>query len=85
MKHGVLAIFTTIDVIVINRIPIRLKQIGYVYLFQLTYFLWSIIHFAFDIGTPYGDNDTSTDDDAIYSVVNWKKRPGSAMKLSSYF
>lgn len=57
MKHGVLAIFTTIDVIVINRIPIRLKQIGYVHLFQLTYFLWSIIHFAFDIGTPYGDND----------------------------
>ena len=79
MKHGIIALYTTIDVLMINRIPMRFKQVFFVTLFELIYFLWLMIHAVANIGTPWSDGDPTTDDDAMYSSVNWKKRPGSAV------
>lgn len=82
MVHGVLALLTTIDVLVINRTPVRLKQMVFVMLFECIYMTWSLIHFALDVGRPYSDNDPSTDDDSIYSALNWRKRPVSGAVTS---
>ena len=43
------------------------------------YVIWTGIHSAADIGkSRKSDNDPETDDDAIYSSVNWNQRPTSA-------
>merc|ERR1711976_922717 len=81
MKHGGLALLVICDGLVINRIPIRLKQILFVYIFNVVYCVWTLIHSGTDIGVPWSDNDPSTDDDAIYSVLNWNKRPGFAVVI----
>ncbi len=78
IQYWFLVLYTTLDVLGVNRIPIRLKQILFVILFELLYFLWLIIHAVADIGTPFSDEDPTTDDDAIYSAINWNKRPGIA-------
>lgn len=79
MVHGLLALLTTIDVLVINRVPIRFRQILFVYFFQISYFAWTLIHAGLGMGVPRSDSDPptddSTDDDALYSVVNWNQRP----------
>ena len=75
MKHGIFALLSTIDVLVINRLPIRLKQIAFVFMFQASYFIWSIVHSICGIGTPFSDESVDTDDDSIYSVLNWNARP----------
>jgi hypothetical protein len=47
----------------------------------LKYLIWTGFHAASDIGNPAtSDNDPATDDDAIYSSLNWNQRPkGSAI------
>jgi hypothetical protein len=76
MKHGGFLLLLWIDGFVINRIPIRFKQIVWAHLFFILYLLWSIIHSVSRIGNPYrNDNDPTTDDDAIYSSVSWIHRP----------
>ena len=82
MKHGGLALITTLDVLVVNRIPIRLKQLTFVMITYVLYFSWSIIHAISGMGTPLSDGDYYTDDDSIYPVMNWKKRRLSALIVS---
>jgi hypothetical protein len=83
MVHGVIALLTTIDVVVINRLPIRFKQIIFVLIFELLYLTWTIIHSQTDIGNPNStDADPDTDDDSIYDVLNWTKRPIIAIIVS---
>jgi hypothetical protein len=75
-------ILIMMDGFVINRIPIRLKQIVFVYAYSLAYLVWSLIHFAADIGNPETiDNDPDTNDDAIYGVLSWRDSPGGAAIL----
>lgn len=76
MKHGILLLEVWFDGFVLNRIPIRMKQVLWVYLLAVTFLIWTGIHSASGIGNPYNsDNDPATDDDAIYRSVNWKERP----------
>ena len=77
-KHGILGFLLMIDVLVIHRVPIRIKHIFPQFAFCIVFLVWSVIHAVADIGHPESDNDPETDDDAIYSTVNWNKRPGAA-------
>jgi len=80
MIHGILSLLVFLDGAIVNRIPIRFKQISWVYLVELIYILWNIIHAFSGIGNPESvDVDPDTDDDAIYGVLNWNERAGKAV------
>ena len=84
MKHGIVLLEIWIDGFVINRIPIRLKQVLWVYILGISYyFLWTGIHSVSGVGNPIrNDNNPTTDDDAIYGSVNWTKRPAAAAVIA---
>jgi hypothetical protein len=80
MQHGGFMLVVMIDGFLINRIPIRFKQVLGFFVMELLYLIWSGIHAATTIGNPRReDNDPETDDDAIYSAVNWSERPVAAV------
>lgn len=78
MQHGVFMLLVMVDGYIVNRIPVRFRQlIGFVVV-EATYIIWSGIHAATSIGDPTrSDLDPTTDDDAIYGALNWNERPGS--------
>ena len=79
IKHGVLAMLVLLDGLFINYIPVRVKHLWLVVIFNVLYIIWNVIHSFTDIGNPLeNDNDPNTDDDAIYEVLNWKERPREA-------
>lgn len=76
MKHGVFMVLVLLEGLILNSIPIRVKQIAFPTLVAILYCIWTLLHAFFDIGNPLeNDNDETTDDDAIYGIVNWRKRP----------
>ena len=82
--HGLLGAVTMIDVLVVNRMPICFKQISLVYIVTIPFAIWSIIHATTDIGHFSNDNDPLTDDDSIYPVLNWNKRPVLAATMTAF-
>eukprot|EP00541_Cyclophora_tenuis_P018914 CAMPEP_0116562768 /NCGR_PEP_ID=MMETSP0397-20121206/12352_1 /TAXON_ID=216820 /ORGANISM="Cyclophora tenuis, Strain ECT3854" /LENGTH=158 /DNA_ID=CAMNT_0004089119 /DNA_START=270 /DNA_END=746 /DNA_ORIENTATION=+ len=79
MKHGILFLVVLIDGAVISYIPVRFRSIWPLILFNLCYLTFNVIHSFTSIGNPTStDNDPTTDDDAIYAVLNWNKRPYTA-------
>ena len=83
MKHGILMLTIWFDGFVLNRIPLRFKQVLWPYILSIMYLIWTGIHAATDIGNPtISDNDPETDDDAIYSSLNWNERPASGVIIS---
>lgn len=79
MRHGIFMLEIWIDGFIINRIPIRLKQVLWVYILSAAYLTWTGIQAASGIGNPNrNDSNPATDDDAIYGVMNWTKRPAAA-------
>jgi hypothetical protein len=74
MQHGGFLLFVLVDGMLINRIPIRFKQIIWVEVIGISYFLWTIIHASTSIGNPFNNSgNPDIDDDALYGVINWKK------------
>jgi hypothetical protein len=73
VPHGVLFIFTVIDGLYVNRIPLRLMHwFGFILPFDIAYMVWTIIQSFFDVENPAHDNDPTTNDDAIYAgVLEW--------------
>lgn len=73
--HGFLFLGIALDGLILNRTPVRVKQILFAYLIAGLYIVWTLIHgLATNIGNPI-NVDTDGDDDAIYSVLNWTARP----------
>ena len=63
----------------IHRIPIRFKQIALVYMVEVSYLLWTVIHALAGIGNPdFTEDLEGMDDDALYSSLNWKERTGAS-------
>ena len=76
MKHGGFMVLVVLEGLVLNSIPIRAKHIVFPTLAAIMYSIWTFVHAVLDIGNPFGnDDDVATDDDAIYGVINWRKRP----------
>jgi len=86
MKHGGVLTIIILEGFVINRIPIRFRQVNYPIAVVLLYLVWILIHDRHtDIGNPNKTNtdQNSSDDDAIYSVLNWNERPVETGIISS--
>lgn len=75
--HGILTAFALFDGFIINTIPIRLRHYVEVVLpFAVGYLVWSYLHSLSDIGNPdYTDEDPETNDDLIYTVIDWQNDP----------
>lgn len=73
VPHGVVMFLSLIDGLVLNRIPLRLSHWwGMILPVEVFYLIWTILHWKFDVGNPNEmDEDASTNDDAIYSVLVW--------------
>jgi hypothetical protein len=73
VPHGVLFVFTVIDGIYVNRIPLRLMHwYGFVLPFDVAYIIWTLIQSFLEIENPESDTDATTNDDAIYpGVIEW--------------
>ena len=79
--HGLLFAAIAMDGLILNRTPLRMKQIIFPYLIAAPYAAWSILHgVATDLGNPNrtGGEETEEDDDALYGVLNWTERPVTA-------
>lgn len=64
------------DGFVLHRIPIRMKQSIFSWLFLFVYMIWSVIHAFSGIGNPLYYN-TDRNDDVIYEALDWKEEPES--------
>ena len=73
VPHGVLFLFTVIDGMYVNRIPLRLMHwYGFLLPFDIAYIVWTLIQSFFEIDNPDFDTDPITNDDAIYpGVIEW--------------
>ena len=81
--HGGLMLVVAFDGYFIHRIPIRFKQIGLVYMVEVSYLLWTVIHALAGIGNPdFTEDLEGMDDDALYSSLNWKERTGASGVLA---
>jgi len=83
MTHGGVFLFTLLDGMIINRIPIRLKQFIWYWSYCFVYLVWNVIHGYSPLGNPEkSDGDPDSDDDAIYTILSWKNRPKTAAVVS---
>ena len=71
MLHGVGALLIFFDAIVINRIPLRMKQFLFYEAFSLLYTLWTLVFTYSDLANPYQEAGYK-DDDAIYPHLRLK-------------
>jgi hypothetical protein len=83
LGHGVVAVLVVVDGLVLNTIPIRLRHWSeFVFPVALAYILWTLLHsgLVFGIGNPDNeDEDTETNDDLIYSILDWEGDPGQTV------
>lgn len=63
-----------IDGFILNRIPLRMKQLIPNLIFCGAYIIWSLIHAYSGMGNPY-NNGVDQDDDGIYSSIAWRNNP----------
>lgn len=80
MFHGMIVLVLLFDGFVVSFVPIRLKFIIPVFILNVIYIGWSIVHSLAGIGNPLlnGGATDMADDDAIYAALNWNMRPGAA-------
>ena len=80
VKHLLLAILLVLDGQVLNRIPVRLKQFLPLVVFNAVYSVFLLVYSYADLGSPIDqDQDPATDDDALYIIFNWQRRPLEAI------
>lgn len=84
MKHGGIMIICLVEGLIVNRVPLRIKQIIYPLVIALLYLTWTLIHdLLLDVGNP-SINNTPGDDDAIYQSISWKNRPVDTLKTAAF-
>jgi hypothetical protein len=79
LSHGVVAVLVFLDGLFVNSIPLRLRHwFEFVMPVDLLYIIWSVLHssLVFGIGNPDNqDEDPETNDDLIYTVLDWGQEP----------
>lgn len=76
MAHGPLSILVLLDGLLLNAIPVRARQIVFLWVFQSAYIVWSGFYSIFDLVNP--NHMMMTMDDAIYrGFLNWRLYPGT--------
>lgn len=83
LKHGVDVFLVSIDGFVVNRIPFRLPHfLGFIVPVEILYLLWTVIYAFAGISNPdYLDDDTLTNNEVIYKVLDWKYDWGKSLIL----
>ena len=80
MKHGGIMIICLVEGLIVNRVPLRIKQLIFPFTIAVLYLIWTLIHdFLLHVGNP-SINNTDGDDDAIYKSLSWKNRPRTDRK-----
>lgn len=81
--HGILTACVLLDGFILNTIPIRLRHYLEILVpFAAAYVLWSYIHSLTTIGNPdYNDEDPETNDDLIYSILDWDNNPKTTVLI----
>ena len=77
MLHGIAWVVIGVDGIIINRIPLRMKQFIIFELIAICYLIWSVLHSVLSVGNPWYD-----DSETIYNFVDWKNNTGLAVGLA---
>lgn len=73
--HAATAVIILVEGLIVNRIPVRFYHWWLAVLpIDIIYSVWTGLHAVFDVGNPNeNDNDHDTNDDALYSAVDWKE------------
>eukprot|EP00591_Stephanopyxis_turris_P005740 CAMPEP_0195510970 /NCGR_PEP_ID=MMETSP0794_2-20130614/3450_1 /TAXON_ID=515487 /ORGANISM="Stephanopyxis turris, Strain CCMP 815" /LENGTH=314 /DNA_ID=CAMNT_0040638497 /DNA_START=113 /DNA_END=1057 /DNA_ORIENTATION=- len=78
-RHGVLLVVLLFDGFVLGNIPIRIKQGLFSFIMAVLFSIWLTIHPHTGLGNGdwpnESDTNDDTNDDVLYSVVNWKDNP----------
>lgn len=80
-KHALTCLLLLVDANFLSCIPLRMKQMIFPISFGVVYVIWTVINSLLDIGDgvwPWEDEDQTNQDDALYSVIDWKHNPASA-------
>ena len=80
-RHAISCALLLVDANVLSTVPLRAKQVVFPWLFAVVYVLWTIINSYAGIGDgewPWEDKDQKNEDDALYSVIDWKHNPAKA-------
>lgn len=75
MLHGGIFIIVALDGLVINRIPLYVKQVFLLWSFNGLYLLWTVIHWLTGMGNPDLQDE---EQDAIYANLDYASHPGFA-------
>ena len=67
--HGIFLSMVLLDLLVVNRSPVRPKHILGMYLYTTLYMIWMILHAALKVGNP------RTNGEDIYDNVSWANKP----------
>lgn len=77
--HGINFILLIINFF-LGRLPFSCQNVGWMFLFALTFIVWSYIHFLLKIGTSDGCIEYTREECPIYSVLDWH-RPTETLRL----
>ena len=80
-RHAISCALIFIDANVLSTVPLRAKQVVFPWLYAVVYVIWTIINSYAGIGDgewPDEDADQTNEDDALYSVIDWKHNPAKA-------
>jgi len=81
MLHGVAWVIIGIDGILINRIPLRMKQFIIFEVFAVCYLVWTILHSTLNVDNPW-KNAAEGESEPIYNTLDWKNDTGFAVGLA---
>jgi hypothetical protein len=70
MTHGVFTILLFWEGFSVNRIPIRISQQWFFFLYITLYLSWTLLNDYFEIADP-----ASLDDGLIYTILSWIEEP----------
>ena len=71
--HGFIMLLVLIDGILISRVPVRVRQLVFPFVYFSVYILWTGVHALLDIGNKHR-NEGVDDDDAIYAMLSWNHK-----------
>lgn len=80
MNHGGVALCIFLDGVALGVIPIRMKQILFLYVLAIAFLVWSVIHDFSGIGDGNWEFEDPNDpaEDSLYKILSWSTDPKRA-------
>ena len=80
LAHGGVMLLVLLTGLVANRMPVRMSHFIFPFGVDLVYVLWTFVHDRLSLG----NGETSSDDDAIYDVIDWVDNFEETATLSAF-